>query len=530
MSVEVEPGRSRLAKESQTPAALNYSLPPSDGMFIYERRQTSFASPQGTYTPGNVITIDVTGTEGLRGGDSYFRFNFRTNDVVIAPNTPAFHTRAMGPIGYHIFKQAKLEINGTEVENITDVGYLAQIMTDSTSSQSFRSGNLAYSGYSDYYDINLQTFNTNYYRGGAATIPDGTYFGGNGKNAAPSDAGLAGPPVVYGAPYVYGTNSMVGDVVYNRVSTTIEGKNDGTVFTAARNTTSSDARSANDLVNGAYKTIVVDAHKLFGLFRQELMIPLKLISTMRIQLTLASASECLIKSRTTTDGNALGGGNAAPDPTYFIKDFEFIADLTKYTSDIEMRMENSLGNKPIEISFDTWTVNNARPIDVGGETTVTVNKNANNLKSVVTVFRNSLHINANNANSYASSPFLPPLNEGEQDDFISYQYRIGSVTVPDRPIRGVAEAYVQMKKAWGSYCDCRAESIPFKEFKVRAFQAAIDLEKDDTSFNTGLTVQGGNSVSLIVDRKLAVPFVPTLMLHYSRILRIKADKLINVLE
>jgi hypothetical protein len=215
--------------EHALPQLVKYAVPTTTNDLLLERKQVAFPATRETYRPGDIIHIDVMSDAGLSGQNSYLKFEFKVNNELNST------TQALGPIGLQLLKEFRLEASGQRLEEIKEVGLLARLTRDMTTSHGYRTGVLQTMGYYDYYESK---------RVQAVTTVDG--------------------------------------------NTPVAG-----TFTEVTSTARSSLADSIALMDGTWKTLIVPASDFSGLFSQPFLLPLHLLGTLKLEIQLALANEAL---------------------------------------------------------------------------------------------------------------------------------------------------------------------------------------------------------------------------------------------
>ena len=194
-----------------------------------------------------------------------------------------------------------------------------------------------------------------------------------------------------------------------------------------------------------------------GMFNQEKLIPTKFMaSQLAVEITLATAAECIILEYTRT--------TTVADPTYQILNVNLIPEILEFDASYDESFIKGLMDGGVPIKFSTW---NNYKFSTGGATNVNLQIQERS-RSVKAIFAMQRRDPATITTDSGASFFTTDLTKtnGQATTFNEYQFRIGGRYYPAAPVQcstdvggqtsnGGAEAWVELSKALNILGDYR---------------------------------------------------------------------------
>ena len=252
-----------------------------------------------------------------------------------------------------------------------------------------------------------------------------------------------------------------------------------------------------------------------GLLSQEKYLPIR-YAPMQIELELAS-----------NGADVLYVAGTHQSTSFKLENVQLKADLVTLDNSLDNEYsQHLLSGKTLPIHFSTFTC--ASQVITSLNTTVNVSRALTRLKGVFVTLSKS--------NSQEVDNFYHPMGGNyEYEKELEFEMQIGSKKFPEYPIRSVAEAFYQLRKALGLH-DVNAQmDISGEEFRSSKFVVAIDTEKVLGSSFSGYNSKSGDLLTLKLKPTgdATIPGGTTAKLHYclhfDSILNIK-DAGIEILE
>ena len=253
-----------------------------------------------------------------------------------------------------------------------------------------------------------------------------------------------------------------------------------------------------------------------GLLSQEKYLPIR-YAPMQIELELAS-----------NGADVLYVAGTHQSTSFKLENVQLKADLVALDNSLDNEYsQHLLSGKTLPIHFSTFTC--ASQVITSLNTTVNVSRALTRLKGVFVTLSKS--------NSQEVDNFYHPMGGNyEYEKELEFEMQIGSKKFPEYPIRSVAEAFYQLRKALGLH-DVNAQmDISGEEFRSSKFVVAIDTEKVLGSSFSGYNSKSGDLLTLKLkptDPANVLPAGVTAKLHYclhfDTILNIK-DAGVEILE
>ena len=213
--------------------------------------------------------------------------------------------------------------------------------------------------------------------------------------------------------------------------------------------------------------------------------------------------------------------------SFKLENVQLKADLVTLDNSLDNEYsQHLLSGKTLPIHFSTFTC--ASQVITSLNTTVNVSRALTRLKGVFVTLSKS--------NSQEVDNFYHPMGGNyEYEKELEFEMQIGSKKFPEYPIRSVAEAFYQLRKALGLH-DVNAQmDISGTEFRSSKFVVAIDTEKVLGSSFSGYNSKSGDLLTLKLKPTgdATIPGGTTAKLHYclhfDSILNIK-DAGVEILE
>jgi len=155
-----------------------------------------------------------------------------------------------------------------------------------------------------------------------------------------------------------------------------------------------------------------------GLFNQEKLIPTKFMaSQLAIELTLATAAECIIYDKATSSAITVA------DPTYQVTNVNLIPEILEFDASYDESFIKGLMESGVPIKFATW--NNYR-FNTGGGNNVNlqIQERSRSVKAIFCLQRRDPQtISTDSGATFFNSNLSSDLNTGST--FNEYQFRIG---------------------------------------------------------------------------------------------------------
>ena len=257
-----------------------------------------------------------------------------------------------------------------------------------------------------------------------------------------------------------------------------------------------------------------------GMFNQEKLIPTKFMaSQLAVEITLATAAECIILEYTRT--------TTVADPTYQILNVNLIPEILEFDASYDESFIKGLMDGGVPIKFSTW---NNYKFSTGGATNVNLQIQERS-RSVKAIFAMQRRDPATITTDSGASFFTTDLTKtnGQATTFNEYQFRIGGRYYPAAPVQcstdvggqtsnGGAEAWVELSKALNILGDDLAQygagGLPSMSEVMKSgvngransfagfmgsscFAMAIDLETSQGTEISGLNAEEQSDISLI---------------------------------
>lgn len=200
-----------------------------------------------------------------------------------------------------------------------------------------------------------------------------------------------------------------------------------------------------------------------GLFNQEKLIPTKFMaSQLAIEITLATAAECIIHSGSTTN-----------DPSYTIRDVNLIPEILEFDASYDAMFLKGLQEGGVPIKFSSW---HTYIFGTGGSSNINlqIQERSRSVKALFAVQRRAPYsIYFDSGACFASTTAETATDNGSTGSTLatvptiqSYQFRIGGRYFPASPVQlstsvggsscnGGAEAFMELQKALNTVGDMR---------------------------------------------------------------------------
>ena len=243
-----------------------------------------------------------------------------------------------------------------------------------------------------------------------------------------------------------------------------------------------------------------------GLLSQEKYLPIR-YAPMQIELELVS-----------TGADVLDVSGTHLSTSFKIENVQLKADLVTLDNSLDNEYsQHLLSGKTLPIHFSTFTC--ASQVITSLNTTVNVSRALTRLKGVFVTLSKS--------NSQEVDNFYHPMGGNyEYAKELEFEMQIGSKKFPEYPIRSVAEAFYQLRKALGLH-DVNAQmDISGTEFRSSKFVVAIDTEKVLGSSFSGYNSKSGDLLTLKLKPTgdATIPGGTTAKLHYC----LHFDSILNI--
>ena len=228
------------------------------------------------------------------------------------------------------------------------------------------------------------------------------------------------------------------------------------------------------LVSG--QEFVVPLRDLCEFFRDDVLLPANVARGLRIELTLASAQSAF------QDENATPANRVA---SYNVVGAELLLDSYRLSGSAQNTLNKMASTSGLVLTY--CDVNNSRTSKDSGQSTISteVRQSVSMANSVFACIRPSADTEDVTDDSFATRAV------GATD---SYQYRIGSVYLPQERISGPVQWYSQMSYAWGKTRHGTQLGIRASEFGTNAL-AVGDIDRYWTS-GSGMAINNSTTLNL----------------------------------
>ena len=170
-----------------------------------------------------------------------------------------------------------------------------------------------------------------------------------------------------------------------------------------------------------------------------------------------------------------------------------------------------LEGKPLPIHFTSYT--HASQVIAQLNSSVNVQRSLTRLKSVFVSMSND-DTGKKEVNDFWH-PMAVASGAYDYDKELNFELQIGSKKYPEYPIRSVAEAYSQLRKALGIHSNNAQMDIAATEYCSSKFVFAIDLEKVLQSSFSGFNSRAGDLLTLKLNKNNDAALAgTTTKLHY----------------
>lgn len=218
-----------------------------------------------------------------------------------------------------------------------------------------------------------------------------------------------------------------------------------------------------------------------GLFNQEKLIPTKFMaSQLAIELTLATAAECLIYDQK-RDTEVVA---TVADPTYKVTNVNLIPEILEFDASYDESFIRGLMETGVPIKFATW--NNYRFNTAGGtNVNLQIQERSRSVKAIFCLQRRDPQtISTDSGATFFNSATGSTIGTAPST-FNEYQFRIGGRYFPAAPVQcstevggsvsnGAAEAWVELSKALNTLGDYRL-STPCNTIRWACNMASEDF-------------------------------------------------------
>ena len=303
----------------------------------------------------------------------------------------------------------------------------------------------------------------------------------------------------------------------------------------AADTITAGIDGAGAVPNGTGLTVVIPTHDMvfklnpvrryqvqlaLGLFNQEKLIPTKFMaSQLAIEITLATAAECMIFERSATDTGPVTTTNF---PSYSVSNVNLIPEILEFDASYDENFIKGLMDGGVPIKFATW---NNYKFNTGGASAVNLQIQERS-RSVKAIFcmqrRDPATITSDSGAMFFNTNITGTGNV--PTSFNEYQFRIGGRYFPAQPVQnstvigggitnGGAESWIELQKALNILGDYRLSSscnttrwgygpgsfnLRISNVPLSAVTTAILTTHNefDYAFSTGGFTNGGGPIML----------------------------------
>ena len=249
-----------------------------------------------------------------------------------------------------------------------------------------------------------------------------------------------------------------------------------------------------EIPGGTNKTVTFKP--LFGLLNQAKYIPL-MWSPLTFELEIVNG---ILDPIIGLAGTIFTDANTST--AWKIQDIRIVCDLVTLDSGLQNSYaEHVLSGKALPINYSTY-ITQFQTITTSN-IAANVSRSASRLKSVFITFDNDHPVVADSASSVVHrqfNTFLGPMHGAnytvgtyDYNKELQWQIQIGSKMFPEYPVRSLAEAFYQLKKALGIHGSAfHSIDINFPKYMTDHFVIAIDTEKILEAGFTGLNTRAGD--------------------------------------
>lgn len=171
--------------------------------------------------------------------------------------------------------------------------------------------------------------------------------------------------------------------------------------------------------------ITVELHLWETLLKMKRFLPLHLMGPLTIRITWAPYMKCIMQE-----------GASPANATYEISNFEYIAELVKFSQSFTERIaqaiatRNDVGGLPLTIT-NYWRTENVVSAEAN-YTSIDINKSCANAQAIIAILQD------NNSQQYSLKPYLNPLDSSPMG-VCKYQFQIGADYYPQQPVEVIPE-------------------------------------------------------------------------------------------
>ena len=186
------------------------------------------------------------------------------------------------------------------------------------------------------------------------------------------------------------------------------------------------------------------------------MLPLNLLHSLTLNLTLAPAVEPVVTVG--TGGTAVAAGA----PNWEVSSTSLVLQVVQLDSEVDKMLQAQRGDAPVEISCETWRSYNSTIANQSTSANVLIPAKFSSIKNILTTFRRNTDLVSANFSS-TSGRVNPFASAGASVP--SVQYQVNNTLIPANPLDNVPAIFVESMKAfhnWGNiHAKCKANNLTY---------------------------------------------------------------------
>lgn len=426
---------------------MTYELKTTTKRLIYNR-QTNEKSPTetgdiaGGFTDGNKIIFEVSTKHCIDPHSVYIKGNFRPRRADGSAFANNAFPRLKGSVS-RAFDNVKVSFGETEIDNLQKFNLWSDIHDNCCLSGDY----LLSQAQSELLDDRKVDKDVT---AAAAAVNDNPAVAVFANPNAPAD--LAAAAVAIGTGVRAGLNALVPKIYPPKYET----------------------KEASDwILNG--REFIYPLSKYVGIFNQPKYLPIDAMGTLKVEITVAKGSECLVF------------GTAPADSRLEFTNMRICYDTVEFEPTMMVEIKDKIAKGGFFMDFRSYRV---KTENTAADTfTISDKFPATDVCSLYAVMQRNNYADAatkaaNDKFNYLSG--RDAANEGTgAAQHPSWQFQVGQDVFPKKEVETFTQARAELDKAMAHFANIQRGNVPYSEFCASKYVIGVNLENDPVSSYTG---------------------------------------------